>query len=149
MGALGRFLGSTDFVSGATDLTLGRWVGERANNILNGTAKLHPNFMNLADKNFLYANRFMSGTRTLQALKVAKVAGPIASVAGIGVSTYNIASGKGSGWDYADIGVNAVGLGTTALVTLGLVSNPVGWVIGGGVLIYNGVRLYQSFNEGN
>lgn len=61
----------------------------------------------------------------------------------------SIRSGRGSGLDYADIGVNLVGLGTTALATFGIVSNPVGWAIGAGVLIYNGVRLYQSFTDSN
>lgn len=48
----------------------------------------------------------------------------------------------------ADFGVGVVGLGTTAAVALGLVSNPVGWVVGTGILIYSGVRLVNDiYNE--
>jgi hypothetical protein len=149
LGAIGRFIGSTDFVMGATDLTLGKWVSERGANILNGTGRLHPSFMNLADKNFMYANRFMSGTRTLQVMKFAKVAGPVASIAGIGLSGYKILSGKGDVMDGVDIGVNLVGLGATYAIGAGILmaSNPIGWIIGAGVLIYNGVRLYQEFSK--
>jgi hypothetical protein len=105
--------------------------------------------MNLADKNFMYANRFMSGTRTLQVMKFAKVAGPVASIAGIGLSGYKILSGKGDVMDGVDIGVNLVGLGATYAIGAGILmaSNPIGWIIGAGVLIYNGVRLYQEFSK--
>lgn len=51
----------------------------------------------------------------------------------------------------ADLAISGVGLGVTALgsfaATAAIVSNPVGWVIGGTVLAYNGYRIYQSFTE--
>ncbi len=38
--------------------------------------------------------------------------------------------------DVLDATVGAIGLGSTAAVALGLLSNPVGWAIGLGVLAY-------------
>lgn len=50
--------------------------------------------------------------------------------------------------DFLDTTVGIVGLGTTGLVALGLVSNPVGWAIGIGVLAYGaGTLIYDSVNE--
>jgi hypothetical protein len=50
--------------------------------------------------------------------------------------------------DVLDSGVGAVGLGAGALATFGLISNPVGWAIGAGVLIYGGATLiYDAYNE--
>lgn len=43
-----------------------------------------------------------------------------------------------------DATVGTIGVGTTALVALGLVSNPVGWAIGIGVLAYGtGTMIYD------
>ncbi len=50
--------------------------------------------------------------------------------------------------DVLDAGVGAVGLGATALATFGLISNPVGWAISAGVLIYGGTTLiYDAYNK--
>lgn len=87
----------------------------------------------------------------IKAVNFLKVAGPAATVAGLGFSGYKLATGQGNGWDKADLAVNGVGLGMTILGSFGataaLVSNPVGWAIGAGILIYNGYRIYQSFTE--
>jgi len=53
-----------------------------------------------------------------------------------------------NGWDATDAGVGMIGLGATGLAYFGMISNPVGWVIGAGVLIYSGSRLaYDLYNE--
>lgn len=50
--------------------------------------------------------------------------------------------------DVLDMGVDAIGLGKGTLVALGLVSNPVGWTIGTGVLIYGGATLiYDIYTQ--
>ena len=43
--------------------------------------------------------------------------------------------------DILDAGIGAIGLGATALAAFGMISNPVGWGIGIGVLIYGGSTL--------
>lgn len=44
-----------------------------------------------------------------------------------------------------DAGVGVVGLGGIALTTLGIISNPVGWGIGIGVLVYGaGTMIYVA-----
>ncbi len=53
-----------------------------------------------------------------------------------------------NGWDATDAGVGMLGLGATGAVYLGLMSNPVGWGIGVGVLLYSGSRLaYDLYNK--
>ena len=53
-----------------------------------------------------------------------------------------------NGWDATDAGVGILGLGATGAVYLGLISNPIGWGIGAGVLIYSGSRLaYDLYNK--
>ena len=46
----------------------------------------------------------------------------------------------------ADASVGLISLGTSALATFGMISNPVGWAIGAGVLVYSGIRLVQDLN---
>ena len=46
-----------------------------------------------------------------------------------------------NGWDATDAGVGLLGIGATGAVYFGLISNPVGWAIGTGVLIYGGARF--------
>jgi hypothetical protein len=80
-------------------------------------------------------------------LKVVRGAGVAGSVFGMGVSGYNIYNDYSqggieavNGWDIADFGAGAAGLGATIF----LVSNPVGWAISGGVAIYFTVRLIHD-----
>ena len=77
-------------------------------------------------------------------LKVIRSTGFAGSVFGMGVSGYNIYNDYSqggiesvNGWDIADFGAGAAGLGATIF----LASNPVGWAISGGVAIYFTVRL--------
>ena len=75
------------------------------------------------------------------------------------MSVARLATGHGTGWDKMDIAVNGVGVGlsilgaavgsgmVTGAIATALVSNPVGWVIGGGILAYNAWRLYETWNE--
>ncbi len=50
--------------------------------------------------------------------------------------------------DVYDAGVGAIGLGATGLAYFGLISNPVGWTIGAGVLIYGGATMiYDAVQE--
>ena len=50
--------------------------------------------------------------------------------------------------DFVDTGVGAIGLGAGTLAAFGIISNPVGWAIGAGVLIYGGTTLiYDIYSE--
>ena len=75
--------------------------------------------------------------------KVTRYAGTTASVLTTGYSTYKVENQYKlggvqniNGWDFADAGVGAIGLGASSLAFFGIISNPVGWGIGAGVLIY-------------
>lgn len=49
-----------------------------------------------------------------------------------------------------DLSVGLVGLGSTTLVAVGIISNPIGWGIGLGVTIYGAGRLaYDLFWKEN
>ncbi len=149
-GAVSRFVGSVGLALDGTSLGVGNWVKNRPNRLLHGKAQLHPRYMDLFDDAYVYANRFLSGRSTLNLAKFAKVAGPVATLAGMGVSAYNLSTGNGTAWDVADLVVNTTGLLATGAATF-LVLNPVGLtvvgVIGTGVLIYNGARLVQGLME--
>ena len=68
-----------------------------------------------------------------------------------------VIDGKGDYWDIAghstnrytfDAGVGRLGLGATGAVYLGSNSNPIGWGIVSGVLIYSDSRLaYDLYNK--
>ena len=83
--------------------------------------------------------------------KLVKSAGVLGSLVTTGVSAYNIYSDIEAGQtpktlDIADATVGTVGLLATAATVVGLISNPVGWAIGTGVLLYSGARLlYDIF----
>ncbi|HND46607.1 MAG TPA: hypothetical protein PLC61_09470 [Chitinophagales bacterium] len=49
--------------------------------------------------------------------------------------------------DVLDASIGSIGLGTLGLAYLGLVSNPAGWTIGTGVLIYGGVTLIYDLKK--
>ena len=140
---------------GGGELVADVWYKARASKItsaqFSGTRSTAKALGNVADKAPLFATRLASGSNMIKAVNFMKVAGPAATVAGLGVSFYKVGTGQAGGWDYADIAVNSVGLGVTLLgsfaTTAALVSNPAGWVIGAGVLIYNGYRIYQNFSE--
>ncbi|MDH5604180.1 MAG: hypothetical protein OEY51_09570 [Cyclobacteriaceae bacterium] len=158
-GAVARFVGSTDILVNSSHILISRWVDTRISKLMNGTSKLHPSFMNLADDAPRFANSFLKGSKTLKLAKSLKFLGPVASGVGIGVSVARLATGHGTGWDKMDIAVNGVGVGlsilgaavgsgmVTGAIATALVSNPVGWVIGGGILAYNAWRLYETWNE--
>jgi len=87
------------------------------------------------------------GKAGVKYLKVVRSTGVAGSLFGMGVSGYNIYNDYSqggieavNGWDVADFGVGAAGLGATIF----LVTNPVGWVISGGVAIYFTVRLIHD-----
>lgn len=46
-----------------------------------------------------------------------------------------------NGWDVTDTAVGAAGVGVSIGVAIGIVSNPVGWVVGIGTGLYFGGRL--------
>jgi hypothetical protein len=97
----------------------------------------------------LYASNLLKGTAIKNILQTAKVVGVVGNVVGIGFSINNFIQGKGTVMDGVDIGVNAAGIGATILTGIGVISNPVGWAIGGAMIIYGGVRFYQSITEEN
>ncbi len=95
----------------------------------------------------------VSGARYLKIIKVAGVAGSVFST---GYSAYKVYDQYNRGnasevfkhRDVIDAGVGVVGLGATGLAALGMISNPVGWGIGVGVLIYGGATLiYDAVNN--
>lgn len=89
-------------------------------------------------------------------LKFSKSLGVVGSVVSTGysmgkvVDQYNTGgwSEVGSHRDALDAGVGIVGLGATGLAAVGIISNPIGWGIGIGVLIYGGATLiYDAVNN--
>ncbi|MXN92272.1 hypothetical protein GR160_13665 [Flavobacterium sp. Sd200] len=93
-----------------------------------------------------------TGTRYL---KYAKYAGTFASALTTSYSGYKVYNQYDSGGfanvslrDSSDFAVCVTGLTTTALVSLGIVSNPVGWAIGAGVLVYGAsIIIYDIITE--
>ena len=101
---------------------------------------------NLVEWGMKGANWGKSGA---QYVKVVRGAGIAGSVFGMGVSGYNMYTDYSqggidavNGWDVADFGVGAAGLGATVF----LVSNPVGWSIAGGATIYFGARFVYDIS---
>ncbi|CAI8867691.1 RHS repeat-associated core domain-containing protein [Chryseobacterium sp. IT-36CA2] len=90
-----------------------------------------------------------TGSKYLSVFKNLGVAASIVTTAYSASKVYNQykeggASEVFSHRDVVDATVGAIGLGTTALVAVGLVSNPVGWAIGIGVLAYGtGTMIYD------
>ncbi len=91
------------------------------------------------------ASQFAKASRLVKGVAIA------GSIISVGISSYSIAESISNDQtpdllDVADISVGLVGLGSTALVAAGLISNPVGWGIGIGVTIYGAGRLaYDIF----
>jgi RHS repeat-associated protein len=99
--------------------------------------------------------------RSERAAKFAKISrmvrgvgllGSVASTVYSGTQVYNQYQQGGvenvNGWNVADAAVGTVGVASSVLVTFGIISNPVGWVVGAGVLIYGGVRLaYDIYHD--
>jgi hypothetical protein len=88
--------------------------------------------------------------------KYTKSLGVIGSIATTGYSVGQTINQYNSGGlsevfshrDILDAGVGGVGLGASALAAAGLISNPIGWGIGIGVLLYGGVTLiYDAVTE--
>ena len=89
-------------------------------------------------------------------MKYVKAAGVVGSIASTGYSGLKVYNQYDEGGfdevlehrDFVDAGVGVIGLGTTGLVALGLVSNTVGWAIGIGILAYGDATLvYDAYNE--
>lgn len=103
---------------------------------------------NLLEWGMQGANWGKAGARYMKVVRGTGVAG---SVFGMGVSSYNMYSdysqyGTVNGWDVADFGVGLTGVTASTLVAVGLVSNPVGWVIAGGATIYFGARFVYDIS---
>ncbi|WP_277633343.1 hypothetical protein [Avrilella dinanensis] len=77
-------------------------------------------------------------------LKVFKGAGAIGGVATIAITGYDIyEKGYATGRDIADIG-----FATAGVVGIFIVSNPVGWIIGGASLAWAaGTLIYDYYND--
>lgn len=89
-------------------------------------------------------------------LKYSKGLGTFGSVVTTGYAGYNVYKQFSNGGmsevfqhrDILDAGVGAVGLAATGLAYFGLISNPIGWGIGIGILIYGGATLiYDAVNK--
>ncbi len=63
------------------------------------------------------------------------------SIFSTGYSAYRLYEGTGNTMDAADVSVGTFGLLTSAGVSLGIVSNPIGWGVGVGTSIYGGARF--------
>lgn len=110
------------------------------------------------EKNIYKANGQVRSARAAQFARASNLVKGIAFV-GSAVSTtysgykvYNQIQTGGlqnvNGWDATDAGVGLLGIGATGAVYFGLISNPVGWSIGTGVLIYGGARfVYDLYNK--
>jgi hypothetical protein len=103
---------------------------------------------------FSLASKTDKTVNNLKYVKGVRYLGTAGTVFGMGVSGYNIYNcyNKGgieavNGWDIADFSVGAAGLTTTGLVSIGLISNPVGWVVAGGSTIYFTGRLIYDLNK--
>jgi hypothetical protein len=88
--------------------------------------------------------------------KVFKGAGIVGTVITTGYSTYKVINQFNHGGvqevvhhrDVLDAAVGATGLVSTGLATLGIISNPVGWGIGIGVLAYGvGTLIWDAVHE--
>jgi RHS repeat-associated protein len=145
------------------------WVND-ANNVNTGlgvgSGVFGGNYGLTANQTFRYAQRIngrvvsaaeLTAAHAAQSMKVANALGRINVITGVLGTGYSAAKvysdyNKGgwnnvNGLDVADAGVGAGGLVVSGLVTLGLVSNPVGWCIGIGTGIYFGARLIYDLSK--
>lgn len=92
---------------------------------------------------------------TANYLKVFKTAGVVGSVVTTGYSLSNVHDQAKSGGitevmqhrDVLDATVGIIGLAATGAAYFGIISNPVGWAIGAGVLTYYiGTMIYDYYN---
>jgi hypothetical protein len=89
------------------------------------------------------------GSAGAKYLKISKGLGVIGSVITTGYSMAEVSSQYAEGGlhnvlahrDVVDAGVGKIGLTATAFAALGFISNPIGWGIGAGVLIYGGATM--------
>lgn len=87
-----------------------------------------------------------TGAKYLKLFKTFGVAGSIVTTGYSASKVYDQAESGGVNEilkhrDILDAGVGGVGLGAVGLAYFGIISNPVGWGIGAGILIYGGVTL--------
>ena len=87
-----------------------------------------------------------SGAKYLKYSKALGVAGSVVSTGYSGYIVYEQYNKGGANEvfqhrDVWDAGVGTVGLGATGLAAFGIITNPVGWTIGIGALVYGGVTL--------
>ena len=103
--------------------------------------------------------QLLTRANRLRGLRVASTfskLGVVTEVIGTGISYYNIYSdydknGNGihdvSNWDISDAAVGTVATTTSVLVIVGVVSNPVGWIVGIGAGLYFGYRLISDLSK--
>jgi hypothetical protein len=133
-----------DFITGAADIGIGARLSSVSNvyQKLRSTTPLWARYSTLINPGEFNA---LSKAGSI----VGKIATPLSAVttAYSVAKVYNEWDNGGvsniKGWDVADASVGIVGLTTTGLVWGGfmLASNPVGWAIGAGCVIYGGVRI--------
>ncbi|UII27579.1 hypothetical protein LVD15_03900 [Fulvivirga maritima] len=126
-GAAGNLIASGDYF-------LGDWVATRSDKLMNGASQLHKSFMNLADDAPMYANRFLSGSKTLRLANGLRVAGQVAGGIGIGLTIYQYGAGQISG--------------TQAVVEsiiggVGIFGGPVGAVVS--ISYFGGKMMYEYY----
>jgi RHS repeat-associated protein len=156
LGIINNGQGGSDYINTANNVNTGIGVG---------TGVLGGNYGLTANQTFRYAQRIngrvisaveLTAAHTAQSLKVANALvrlNVVTGVLGTGYSTAKAFSdyNKGgwdnvNGLDVADAGVGAGSLVVSGLVTLGWVSNPIGWGIGIGTGIYFGARFVYDLS---
>ncbi|GGH07661.1 DUF6443 domain-containing protein [Mucilaginibacter phyllosphaerae] len=102
--------------------------------------------------------RATSSRGIVKYLGITKGLGIAGSVVTTGYSSYQVYGQYQKGGvnevfshrDVVDAGVGAIGLGATGLAAFGLISNPVGWTIGAGILVYSvGTLIYDATHKEN
>jgi hypothetical protein len=130
------------------------------------TGVLGGNYGLTANQTFKYGQRIngklvtaaeLTVAHTAHSMKVANTLGRVNLVTGVLGSAYStgkaISDYNKGGWqnvnglDVADAAVGWGSVGVGVLATVGMVSNPVGWVVGIGTGIYFGARLVHDLSK--
>ncbi|NLF41623.1 MAG: hypothetical protein GX587_02910, partial [Bacteroidales bacterium] len=164
--SLGEVLGNMDN-NGSGE---GNGLGNTANNINTGigvgSGLFAGNYGMTANQIIRYAERIkgevvsaaeLTAAHTAQSMKMANALGRLNIVTGTLGSAYStgkvISDYNSGGWqnvnglDVADAAIGWGGVGVGVLATIGIVSNPVGWVVGIGTGIYFGARLIYDISQ--
>lgn len=146
LGHIGLAFNALGVVTGGVDAVHNGKIAKDLNNVTKYMQQISKDFdaTELYTRAVKYKNVDKVGITGVKGLaKFSKVAGPVGGVVGIGLAAQKIISGKGNGWDWADVGVGAAGLAAPLLI-----ANPIGLtIIGVGAMGYSGYRIYQDLSD--